>query len=178
MARKTSKKKAGRRSASEQPKADTTAGRVGAVQDAASRARALPIEPPDHVTLREADWPFWSDIVAARAADSWNAADLVKAAHLARCLADIEDVQVELDIGGHTSENARGTPVVNPLHNVLNQLTQRSLQLARALHVHASATQGRANKTGDKTKRDERADGVVDAIDADEDDLLARPPLH
>ncbi len=71
----------------------------------------------------------------ARAATTWNNADLALAANLARTQADISRLSLELENEGDILENARGTPVVNPKHNLLETLTRRAVALSRALHV-------------------------------------------
>jgi hypothetical protein len=104
------------------------------------------IDPPAHVTLREGDLPFWQSIVRARAASSWNQADLEQAANLARCKADIERLQAEITDQGDIIENDRGTQVINPRHSLLEVLSRRSVALSRMLHVHAEATQGESRE--------------------------------
>src|SRR5574340_157090 len=88
-----------------------------------------PLEPPDHVKLRDGDRPFWVGIVRARARDEWADADLVVAAQLARCQADIEREQGSLDAEGSVVENDRGTRVMNARVSVLEQLARREMAL-------------------------------------------------
>ena len=52
--------------------------------------------------------PFWRAIISARASSSWNGADLVHAARLARCHADIERVQSEIDEEGEIDATSNG----------------------------------------------------------------------
>lgn len=96
----------------------------------------IAINPPAHITLRDGDQPFWTAIIAARAASSWNGADLVHAARLARCHADIECVQDEIDEDGEMDSNSK--------HRLLETLMKRSVYLSRMLHVHAEATCGKS----------------------------------
>lgn len=106
-------------------------------------AAATPLpDVPKHVKLRDGDVAFWEGIVRARSRDEWTAATLIVAAQLARCQADIERESALLDIEGSVIENQRGTPVMNPRHAVLEQLSRRGLALMRSLQIHASATQG------------------------------------
>lgn len=135
-------------------KADSTAYATTATQAAISG----PIQPPAHIKLRECDAPFWEAIIQARAADSWNAADLAHAANLARCQADIVRLQGELEAEGDTIVSARGLPVVNPKHTLVETLSRRAVSLSRALHTHAEATQGRSRDAGNKlgTERAQR----------------------
>lgn len=123
---------------------DTVAGAVGAMEN----ALAGPLEPPAHVRLRDGDRPFWDSIVSARARDRWDMADLEIAANLARCKADIERLQAEIDQEGDTIINARGTPIMNPKHSLLETLSRRAVALSRMLHVHAEAKQGPSKNQG------------------------------
>ena len=112
-------------------------------------ATPLP-EPPAHIKLRETDLPFWEGIVRARARDEWTAATLVVAAQLARCQADIEKESALLDIEGSVVENQRGTPVMNPRHSVLEQMSRRELALMRSLQITAASDGRKADV--DKTR--------------------------
>ena len=96
-------------------------------------AAAPEFEPPAHVRFPEEARPFWSGIMASRARDEWSKNDLVIAAQLARCQAEIERESALLDGEGSVIENARGTPVMNPRHTVLEQLARRELALMRSL---------------------------------------------
>jgi len=123
---------------------------ITAAARAAANAAAAPLEPPAHVNLREGDRPFWDSLVSTRARDAWTAPDLELAAGLARCKADIERLQREIDAEGDVLENAKGTPVINPRHTLLETLSRRAVAVSRMLHVHAEATQG---ESGDQAKR-------------------------
>ena len=135
-------------------------------------------EPPVHVNLREGDRPFWDSIVRARDYESWTAADLEQAANLARCKADIERLQVEIDAEGDVLENKRGTPIVNPRHTLLETLSRRSVALSRMLHVHAEATQGRARDTGERTKAEKSAGANLAHVQGERFDSLIAPPMQ
>ena len=107
----------------------------------ASQAAALgPLDPPDHVTLREGDRPFWDAIVTSRARETWTTIDLCTAANLARTQADIEQLQTRLDIEGYTLDSGK----VNPVAALVERLTRRTVALSRVLHVHAIATVGKS----------------------------------
>lgn len=133
---------------------DTVKGALNSMEN----ALAGPLEPPAHVRLRDGDRPFWDSIVTARARDRWDTADLEIAANLARCKADIERLQSEIDHEGDVIENARGTPVMNPKHTLLETLSRRAVALSRMLHVHAEAKQGPSAKQG-KALEAEKAAG-------------------
>lgn len=151
---------------------DSAAGAVAAFDSALSGD----IQPPEHVKLRDADWPFWYSITRARAKDAWTPADLVHAASLARCMSDIERVQAELDIEGDTIENQRGTMVLNPKHSLLETLTRRSVALCRIVQIHAQATQGDSRDQKKRNTKARETKAIADEIMSDDDDgLLAQP---
>lgn len=129
---------------------------------AATQAAALgPLEPPAHVTLRPCDRPFWVAIMEARARDSWTPVDLANAATMARAQADVERLQAELD-----SEGDLIAGKANPKHKLLETIARRVVALARVLHVHAEATQGRARDAGNalNLERQARAEQHDDLI--------------
>jgi hypothetical protein len=138
-------------------RSDSSAAAIAAAQAAALGT----IEPPAHVTLRPADRPFWEAIVQARARDSWNEVDLANAATMARAQADVERLQAELDAEGDVIEGK-----ANPKHKLLETLARRVVALARVLHVHAEATQGRARDAANALdlERKARADPGDDLI--------------
>lgn len=138
--------------------------------------RAQAPEPPSHLHIREEDKPFWYSIVRARDYKSWTESDLEQAANLARCKADIERLQREIDEEGDTIENKRGTPVVNPKHNLLETLSRRSVALSRMLQVHAEATVGESR---DQSKRNEKQrDMKQKGEDSQDDGLIPGPVSH
>ncbi len=120
---------------------------------AATQAAALgPLEPPPHVALRAADKPFWCAIVQARARDTWTEVDLAHAATMARAQADVERLQAEIDAEGDVIKGK-----ANPKHKLMETLARRAVALARMLHVHAEATQGRARDAGNALKLEREA---------------------
>jgi len=137
---------------------------------AAQAVAAGPLDPPGHVKLRDGDRPFWDAVVCARARDTWNNSDLENAANLARCKADIERLQGEIDFEGDVITNDRGTPIVNPKHALLETLTRRAMALSRMLHVHAEATVGKSEDAAKALKTEKNAKKAAD--DADTGDAL------
>jgi hypothetical protein len=112
-------------------RADSAASAVKAMVDA-----ALPdIEVPAWVTLTESAKPFWIGVVRARARDEWQEVDLVVAAQLAQCQADIEEEDAALRAEGRVITNDRGTKVMNPRTTVLEQLARREMALMRTLRM-------------------------------------------
>ena len=104
---------------------------IKAMMDAAEP----PPLPPKHMKLKDRDIPFWDNIVRSRARADWAASDLIVAVQLARTMASIEEEQARLDAEGSVIENARGTPVMNPRHTVLEGLARKELALMRALRM-------------------------------------------
>ena len=148
---------------------DTVKGALSAM----AGATAKPLEPPKHIKLRRQDKPYWNSIVSARARDRWNDADLEIACNLARCKSDIERLQKEIDKEGDIITNERGTPIVNPRHNLLETLSRRSVALSRMLQVHAEATQGKSREQVKTNKAQEKAANAINQYSTD--DLIARP---
>lgn len=150
------------------PRSDSKTAAVNAAQAVA----AGPLQPPAHIRLRDGDWPFWEAITRARARDTWNDVDLTKAANLARCQADIERISTELLDEADIVLNARGTPVVNPKHALLETLSRREIALSRVIHVHAEATVGKSEDAGKALETERKA---RQSAETDDDGLIARP---
>ena len=141
------------------PKRNRSDSAAAAVR--AAQAAALgPLDPPDHVALREGDRPFWDAIVTSRARDTWTTIDLCSAANLARTQADIEFLQKVLDENGYVQGGK-----VSPLAVLVDTLTRRSVTLSRALHVHVVATMGRSEDAS-------KALALEKAARQDDDDLI------
>lgn len=126
------------------------------------------IEPPAHVSLEPTDFPFWRDILKSRAKHEWTEADLIHAANLARCMASIESETTMLRQEGSVIENQRGTPIANPRHMVLEQLSRRSMALSRILQMQ-SVSKGVID---DKLKARERERDARRAAKTLDEDLI------
>ncbi|RTZ72220.1 MAG: TerS protein [Gammaproteobacteria bacterium] len=146
-------------------RSDSTAAAVNAFQ-------AGQLEPPPHVRLRKGDLPFWRSIVSCRPAESWTAADLEQAANLARCKADIERLQLEIDDEGDVVVNQRGTPIVNPKHTLLETLSRRTVALSRILQIHAVATAGDSRDLRKAARAEREAKRLMQEAD---DGLIPKP---
>ena len=133
-------------------------------------ALAGDIEPPAHVRLRDGDRPYWTAIVRARARKEWTDADLVHAGNMARAMADIERIAVELEAEGDVIENARGTPVMNPKHQVLEMLSRRVMALSRLMQMQSYAGGDLEDKV--KARRNEAAARQTAGQVVGEDDLI------
>ena len=118
------------------PKRNRSDSAAAAVR--AAQAAALgPLEPPAHVALRPGDRPFWEAIMQARARDTWTGPDLVAAATLARCLADVERLQSEVNTEGDVIGEK-----LNPKHRLIETLSRRAVTLALASRVPVAALMG------------------------------------
>ena len=126
-----------------QTRSDSATAAVQAAQNAA----AGPLEPPAHVTLPDAARPFWDALMRNRPRHRWNDADMATAALLATSqmqatalMADVEQM-----------------PVVD-------KLGRRIAMLARLLHVHPEATQGRAREQGNELGTEREAEQQHDPL--------------
>ena len=135
--------------------------------------RAKPPKPPDYIKLKAKEMPFWWAIVRLRDYSGWNEADLAHAANLARCKAHIEKLQKQIAKEPDTMMNAAGSPIINPKHKLIQDLTRQSIALSRLIHVHAEATVGRA---GDQVKRNQKQRELQKNIQ-NADSLIAKPLL-
>ncbi len=107
---------------------------------AALRAfQAGPFPPPAHITLREADLPFWDAAIACRT--DWNESELPMVGGWARAMADGERLQREIDAEGAV---INGRP--NLKLAIAETLSRRAMSLARHLQIHARATRGEARQ--------------------------------
>ena len=146
---------------------DTVSGAVNALQDAMKPLPAVPA----HVKLRACDLPFWVDILRARAREEWTALDLILAAQLARCQADIEIEQTLIYSEGSIVVNDRGTSVTNPRLRALNELKQSQLATVKALALNATA---KADPRDIAKKRQAFFSARDVAEEVQDEDLIAR----
>jgi hypothetical protein len=142
---------------------------------AALKSQKKKINPPPGIVLRPCDEPFWISVIEARSKEEWSDHSLIAAAHLARCMADIERVQVEVDQEGDVILNHRGTPIANPKHKVMQDLCGRKLAIERSLQLHAKAEHG---NTRDVAKRREKIKQAEQDIERYEDDDLLGGSLY
>lgn len=127
----TIKPKAPAKPRTKRARADSAASAVKAMVDAAQPD----IDVPAWVTLTDSAKPFWIGVVRARARDEWQEVDLVVAAQLAQCQADIAEEDAALRDEGRVIKNERGTSVMNPRTTVLEQLARREMALMRTLRM-------------------------------------------
>lgn len=150
------------------------AGTVHAAVAALGSAFLPDIEPPAAVKLRAEDAPIWRSIIRARARDEWSDIDLMHAANLVRCLADIERISGEVGVEGDVVSNARGTQIVNPKHAILETLSRRGVSLTRLLQLHAGTLTEHPARLG-QIREGERNARAARAEVETEDDFLALP---
>jgi hypothetical protein len=136
-------------------KAGTISSAVKALADVA----AAPIEPPAHMRLREGDLPFWRSIIISRPRESWTEHDIEMAVELARCKHDIEKLR------SYTCEDLYNLPTISPVNDEIDKLVNRALRLARAIHIHAEATEGSSHWQRQKSQDERAALATVNEID-------------
>lgn len=136
--------------------------------DALAAALQGDIEPPAHVRLRDGDRPYWVAVVRARARAEWTDADLVHAGNMARAMSDIERLSRDVETEGDVIENAKGTPIVNPKHALLETLSRRVMALSRLMQMQATAT-GDAAKKQSARQADAAARSTAESVRAEED---------
>lgn len=159
-------------------RSDSNDGALDAMQEAAREVVA-----PSQVTFRPGDQEFFDAIVGERAPSEWSTSDLLLAANLARCFADIERVTREVASEGDTVTTPKGGIALNPKHSLLETLSRRTVVLMGKLQIHAAARNGRPEGVAPKRAAVAgaraalgRAQAAAEEPDGD-DDLLASPGL-
>jgi hypothetical protein len=152
------------------------AGTAAAALDAIQQAAAGWPEPPPGSGLRPTERRVWDAIMVARLPQQWAQVDLLHAANLARCLADINSNRAKLLKEGMVVKTPSG-PKVNPRHALLETLNRRAIALTRVLQLHAVATAGpKREQAGSKGEAEAAAAALKQNRGAaDVDQLLAQP---
>lgn len=146
--------------------------RADSVAAAVVAASAPAVHPPSHIPLTDADKPFFANVIEEFARSEWTAHQLELAAMLARIMCDLNEAQQALRDEGVTTKTDRGTPVVNPLVQIVKGFTGDILAMRRSLALHARArANGDTRNVGTRNAALKEAQG-----EAIEDDLLA--PRH
>ena len=124
---------------------------------------------PKGVILRDDDeLVIWEQFTHARARDGWRDFDLLIVAKTVRLEADIRKHQRTLDQQGVTSENDRGTVIMNPMLTVIDSLQRQQLALIRSLSLNQTKQDPRTlNEQGKEQSK-------LRAVMKDFDDLIAR----
>lgn len=131
------------------------------------------IEPPAHAPVDDDAWPFWDEIISARALSEWNDHDLTCASDLANAMAARVDNRRKLRAEGEILANASGTAMTNPRVSVVHGLHAQIKAARQSLYIH-----GRANgRVEDVAKRRTQAKEIEAGNPLAGDDLLARPDV-
>lgn len=138
----------------------------------ATQAALVRFDPPSFVSLHDGARPFWDAIVETKHKDSWTPNDLIVAANLANINFEIDKYTRVIEKASRLTKEDVGYRV-SALHKVLIDLVAQSQSLARALQVHARATQGESTFQVKRNTLYREAAQSVDALD----DLIARPSV-
>lgn len=164
----STKPKAPAKPRTKRARADSAASAVKAMVNAAKPD----IEVPAWVTLTDSARPFWIGVVRARARDEWQDVDLVVAAQLAQCQADIAEEDEALRAEGRVIKNERGTAVMNPRTTVLEQLARREMALMRTLRMGGRVA-GDARDEQGKRQLERGARKARQQVEEEDEGLLA-----
>ncbi|PIL41966.1 TerS protein [Massilia eurypsychrophila] len=149
-------------------RADSAASAVNAMVAAAKPDIAI----PDYVTLTDSAIPFWAGVVRARARDEWIDVDLVVAAQLAQCQADIAEEDALLRAEGRVMKNDKGTQIMNPRTTVMEQLARREMALMRTLRMGGRIAGDTRDEAG-KRKIERESRKLRGELEEEDDGLLA-----
>lgn len=130
------------------------------------------LQPPAFAPLTASAIPFWPGVVRARARDEWTEVDLVVAAQLAQCQADMAEEDERLRIEGRVVKNDRGTPVMNPRTNVMEMLARREMALMRTLRMGGRIAGDSRDEAG-KRKIEHTSRKLRGELESEDDGLLA-----
>lgn len=147
-------------------RSDSAASAVKAMIDAAKDG----LQPPPYVRLTDSALPYFEAVSRARARDEWAECDLVVAAQLAQCMADMADEDAELRLEGKVVKNDKGTQIMNPRTTVLEQLARREMALMRTLRMGGRVA-GDARDMAGARKVEQQSRKLREELE--EDDLLA-----
>ena len=142
---------------------------TAAVQ-AAQNAALGPHDPPSHIEFPEEARPYWLAIMRNRPRDRWNDLDLANAAELAMLHNDMARLRRCILLDGDVLEGGKA----NPAHNLLDKAGRRAIALARMLHVHPEATEGRSQDASKALKIERAAAADLDDLPPDIARLIPR----
>jgi phage terminase small subunit len=141
-----------------QRRSDSAAAAVKAM----ANVQAGELKPPAGVAFPVEARKFWTRVVANRARDRWNELDLTNAVELCRMFADIERFRALIVKEGDVVKGK-----VHPAHKLLEAAGRRAISLARVLHVHPEATEGRARDGGNALNLERQSRTATRAHDDD-----------
>lgn len=149
-------------------RADSAASAVKAMVAAAQPDIAVPA----CMTLTDSALPFWPGVVRARTREEWIEVDLVVAAQLAQCQADMSEEDELLRAEGRVIKNDKGTPVMNPRTTVMEQLARREMALMRTLRMGGRIAGDTRDELG-KRKVEHQSRKLRRELEEEDDGLLA-----
>lgn len=115
---------------------------TGAVEGFQGSVESVPI--PEGVQLRsDEEVVIWEQFTRARAREDWRDMDLILLAKVVKMEADLRRHQTALDEQGSIIENARGTPVMNPLASLIDTIERRQLAVIRSMSLNQQASDPR-----------------------------------
>ena len=124
---------------------------------------------PEGVVLRsDAEMVMWRQITDTRCAKDWRELDLMLVAKAVRLEADIRKHQEMLDKTGPLLKTDRGTPIPNPMIQVIETLQRSQLTIIRGLGILQTETDPRTKNAAGFAQTGFRT--LVDGTD----DLIAR----
>jgi len=110
---------------------NSVAGEMALIKDAEGV-----ISPPDGYTLDSvAEEKMWNIVTSARAKSDWRQIDLLIVHKIVKCETKLRDLERQLEMEGDVIENARGTPMPNPLASMINTQQQRQITLLLKINV-------------------------------------------
>ena len=127
---------------------------------------------PQGVELRsDEEVVIWDQFTRARAREDWRDMDLLLLAKVVRMEADIRSYQTQVEQQGSIVENQRGTPIPNPLLNIIDTVERRQLAVIRSMSLNQQASDPRT--LNGAAKNVSKARTAID--DASDDGLIALP---
>ena len=127
---------------------------------------------PQGVELRsDEEVVIWDQFTRARAREDWRDMDLLLLAKVVRMEADIRRYQAQVEQQGSIVENQRGTPIPNPLLNIIDTVERRQLAVIRSMSLNQQASDPRT--LNGSAKNVSKARTAID--DASDDGLIALP---
>lgn len=127
---------------------------------AAQNVALGPHEPPAHIEFPASAMPYWLAIMRNRARDRWNELDLANAAELAMLHDDMARMRAKIRAEGDVLDGHKP----HPAHKLLDTAGRRAIALARMLHVHPEATEGRSRDAGGALANERAAEAEHDPL--------------
>jgi len=127
------------------------------------------VEIPAGIELTDDEARLWPQFASARAHVDWRDFDLILLAKVVKLEANIRRYQAVLDKTGPIINNKRGTPIANPLFQIIDTLQRQQLAIIRTLSL---------NEQGDPrtlAARAAKSNKFAHAFKGDADGLFARP---